>query len=381
MLNSMARRLAALETRSSFMTAKFDAFRAKITALNGGTITDVTNANPAEITSSSHGLVTDDIITIEGVTGSTGVNDTLAITKTGTNTFTVPVDAGGAYGGGGTWTGRKYSWTERWFTSAGILEDKFNAREGVPEDGHAYERNNVTITDFPVDVEMRARCSSGGVMVHEFDAPSTAMTSAELCAALNEGATTTVRLVSNVCPTIVDDVVTAIEVEYRNLTLPECLLTVGDVACESDPADCCDDPCEHCDSVCEPLPNQYLLTNAGFINDEEGCVDCDLLNGEFLLTCRDENCGSVGGWCSDEFEMCGCMWHWVLQCGVPTVTWYLSLESADGGDCTSRQIAGNFLDGDTWVCEGPNVFAGGFAGAELGVGCVSTGATSTVTPV
>ncbi len=239
MLNSMASRLAALETRPSIMPAKYEAFRAKITSLNNGAITGVTNATPAEVTSSAHGLVTGDTVFISGVIGSTGVNGSNTITKTGTNTFTVPVAAGGVYVAGGTWTGQKYSWTERWWTSAGILEDKVNARVGVPEDGHAYERNNLTITDtqLPLDVEMRSRGSNAGIRVYEFDAPATVTEddASDICEKLNED-TQDIRVVTNVCFDEESGAVT--DVEYRTLTVARCLVTASARDCTPDPV-CC----------------------------------------------------------------------------------------------------------------------------------------------
>ena len=76
-----------------------------------GTITGITNANPAEVTSNNHTLTTGTIIIISGVTGMTEINNTsvipnYTITVTGVNTFTLNgIDslAFGVYAGGGTW--------------------------------------------------------------------------------------------------------------------------------------------------------------------------------------------------------------------------------------------------------------------------------------
>jgi hypothetical protein len=57
-------------------------------------VTAATNANPASLTSTAHGLATGDRVTISGATGSwTPLNGTWAVTVTGANTFTVPVDS------------------------------------------------------------------------------------------------------------------------------------------------------------------------------------------------------------------------------------------------------------------------------------------------
>lgn len=69
-----------------------------------GTITGVTNANPAVITSAAHKLVTGQRVTIASVGGSTGVNGTRVVTVVDANTFSVAVAAGGAYTSGGTWS-------------------------------------------------------------------------------------------------------------------------------------------------------------------------------------------------------------------------------------------------------------------------------------
>lgn len=74
-----------------------------VTLLETGSITGVTNANPAVITSALSNVTTGTVVTIAGVTGATGVNGTHLATKIDANTFSVAVAAGGAYAGGGTW--------------------------------------------------------------------------------------------------------------------------------------------------------------------------------------------------------------------------------------------------------------------------------------
>ncbi len=69
-------------------------------------ITGATNATPIEITSTSHGLVAGDRVTISGVGGNTAANGTWeVIASTGANTFTVGAINGAVGGGVGTSTG------------------------------------------------------------------------------------------------------------------------------------------------------------------------------------------------------------------------------------------------------------------------------------
>jgi hypothetical protein len=59
-------------------------------------VTAATNANPAALTSTAHGLSTGDRVTLAGATGSWApVNGTWTVTVTGANTFTIPVDSTG----------------------------------------------------------------------------------------------------------------------------------------------------------------------------------------------------------------------------------------------------------------------------------------------
>lgn len=71
--------------------------------LEHGTITGVTNSNPAVITSTNSNLTTGEVVTITGVLGATGVNGTFQVTRVDQSTFSVQVAAGGAYSSGGTW--------------------------------------------------------------------------------------------------------------------------------------------------------------------------------------------------------------------------------------------------------------------------------------
>lgn len=73
-----------------------------------GTITAVTQANPAQVTSANHGLATGDVITISNVVGMTELNgNTYTITVVNANAFTLNgTDSTGysAYVSGGNWT-------------------------------------------------------------------------------------------------------------------------------------------------------------------------------------------------------------------------------------------------------------------------------------
>lgn len=84
-------------------------YRYSITAVNylppslSGTVTNATNANPIVITSTDHGLLTGDQITISDVVGNTAANGTFTITRLDANTFSIPVTGNGNYTSGGTW--------------------------------------------------------------------------------------------------------------------------------------------------------------------------------------------------------------------------------------------------------------------------------------
>jgi hypothetical protein len=89
------------------------------TAPTTGAITGVTNASPPVVTSVAHGLAVGDVVTIYGVGGATGANDTFRVSAVGTvDTFTVQTlaaanpSAPGVYTSGGTWV-KKYTSTAR----------------------------------------------------------------------------------------------------------------------------------------------------------------------------------------------------------------------------------------------------------------------------
>jgi hypothetical protein len=81
----------------------------------GGTITGVTNAAPAVITSNAHGLANGNSVNISDVGGTTAVNGSnLTVYNVATNTFQVmtvattvtgtAINGNGAYTSGGTWS-------------------------------------------------------------------------------------------------------------------------------------------------------------------------------------------------------------------------------------------------------------------------------------
>jgi Ubiquitin-activating enzyme E1 FCCH domain len=77
----------------------------------GGTITAITNATNAQVTSTNHGLVTGNVVTITGVVGMTQVNGlNFTITFVDANNFLLNVDSTGygVYVSGGAWTSSIY---------------------------------------------------------------------------------------------------------------------------------------------------------------------------------------------------------------------------------------------------------------------------------
>lgn len=70
-----------------------------------GDISNVTNVNPAVITSSDHGLTDGTRIAIAGVLGATGANGNRTVTRINDDTFSVALSgAPGVYTDGGAWT-------------------------------------------------------------------------------------------------------------------------------------------------------------------------------------------------------------------------------------------------------------------------------------
>lgn len=84
-------------TRTSHTAWTFSLFtRTNDPFLSAKVITNVTQANPANVTSAGHGLATGDIVIIETVTGMTALNGKYyTITVTGVNNFTLGVDSTG----------------------------------------------------------------------------------------------------------------------------------------------------------------------------------------------------------------------------------------------------------------------------------------------
>ena len=69
-----------------------------------GSITGATNATPIVITSTAHGLITGDRVTIVNVGGNTAANGTWTVTLVSANTFSLQTSVGnGVYTSGGTW--------------------------------------------------------------------------------------------------------------------------------------------------------------------------------------------------------------------------------------------------------------------------------------
>jgi len=76
-----------------------------VIAVSTGSVTAATNASPISVTSATHGLSTNDIISIENVVGNTAANGVWTITKVDSNIFTLNSSNGNAdYISGGTWS-------------------------------------------------------------------------------------------------------------------------------------------------------------------------------------------------------------------------------------------------------------------------------------
>lgn len=71
-------------------------------------ITGITQANPAVVTCTGHGLVTGDVVTLSGIEGMVELNgQTVTVTYVDADTFSIGVDSTGytAYSAGGAWAG------------------------------------------------------------------------------------------------------------------------------------------------------------------------------------------------------------------------------------------------------------------------------------
>ena len=69
-----------------------------------GVITEVTNTEPAVLTSAGHDLTDNTLILIDGVLGAVGVNGLRRVEPIDLQRFAVASAAGGDYAGGGVWT-------------------------------------------------------------------------------------------------------------------------------------------------------------------------------------------------------------------------------------------------------------------------------------
>ena len=103
--------------------------------LGNATITGITPANPAEVTTAAaHGLATGDKVLLDGITGMANGDETLndrlvTVTNTGATTFTIGIDTTGwsAWNAGGTVYPNNVNYT------TGELNLKFDATFGVDE--------------------------------------------------------------------------------------------------------------------------------------------------------------------------------------------------------------------------------------------------------
>jgi hypothetical protein len=97
-----------------------------------GAITDVSDdgIDPISITSSNHGLSTNDVVTIQGVLGNTNANGVHQIMVSNENVFTLNDTEGeGNYSGGGVWTTQS-RWQDKYhgllMRSSGLLVENVN---------------------------------------------------------------------------------------------------------------------------------------------------------------------------------------------------------------------------------------------------------------
>lgn len=98
-------------------------------ATSGASITNATNATPIQITATSHGLVTGQLVTITGVVGNLAANGTFNVTFVDANNFTLNgTTGGGAYTSGGTvYTPRDFS-TLTWDESNSLWRFVLNTK-------------------------------------------------------------------------------------------------------------------------------------------------------------------------------------------------------------------------------------------------------------
>jgi hypothetical protein len=81
------------------------------------TVSNITQANPANVTANDHGLTTGNIVYIYGVRGMTQIDDGYTITVVNANNFTldgIDSTAFGSYAGGGQVVERKFYRTKSW---------------------------------------------------------------------------------------------------------------------------------------------------------------------------------------------------------------------------------------------------------------------------
>lgn len=188
-----------------------------------GTITNVTNASPAVVTTSAaHGLATGDEVAFEGVLGSTGINNPAsgrlwnAVTVLSPTTFEVytddsfvtPVAAGGAYISGGRWWKKPGAY--RWFELSERSDINYSTTV-LAENGLAFTANMLYMKTQGTGLGATADLLSIGISCSSFIQPdgttastlqvptgATSAGDAYLCIILSESAVNALKFLDSV---------------------------------------------------------------------------------------------------------------------------------------------------------------------------------------
>ena len=131
---------------------------ANLNSPQGGLITLITQANPAQVTSANHSLEDGDEIEITGVVGMTQVNDMVfTITVVDANNFTLGVDSTAytMYTSGGIWTNQ----SPNVFSIVFIDKDNFSLWK--------YDPNTLAFTDAQIDASNCAYVGGGLINIRE----------------------------------------------------------------------------------------------------------------------------------------------------------------------------------------------------------------------
>ncbi len=294
-------------------------------------------------------------------------------------------------------TPKKYSWTEQFFTSAGIYEDKINGRVGTTTDMWAYERNGNTAATFPFYAELTRRCRVDGTVVFEFDltGATTGTTDIDLITCVNP-VMHTISFVLDELDVFVGftidggdpvdrfQIVGDIEFKRPTFTFPG-NVTQNDPACEAAPITCCPPdpvPGGECGVPCEAEPVVYLLDFRAGANtritpvaaclycdgNNTPAIECDEFARDYVFQLIRSGAAVWISHCPTAVADCG--WvapFWQLYCSAPFVDaeengfplvdgYYLSFTDGPVPDNVYY-----FLAATSWDCLGPNTLTKIFA--------------------